>query len=141
MAPKAATLPRTMPSPETGEALSRGTRPFKVAYKGKSVVVKLPGYYPKNGGDGVHVGDDMSVVDLALRVLKEQVDGIPTPETIRKFRTKLGLSQRRAGAVFRVGPKAFDKYERGLIEPSGPTVQLITLLNRHPEMIKELKAS
>ncbi|WP_456865740.1 type II toxin-antitoxin system MqsA family antitoxin [Bradyrhizobium sp. USDA 4503] len=43
-------------------------------------------------------------------------------ETIRKVRTKLGLSQRRAGAVFRGGPSAFDKYERGLVEPSGPTV-------------------
>ncbi|OYU88883.1 MAG: XRE family transcriptional regulator [Bradyrhizobiaceae bacterium PARB1] len=141
MASKVATLPRTMPSPETGETLTRASRPFKVFYKGKSVTVKLPGYYPKGKGDGVHVGNDMSIVDAALRMLKEQVDGIPTPETIRKFRTKLGLSQRRAGAIFRVGPKAFDKYERGLIEPSGPTVQLITLLNRHPDMIKELEAS
>jgi HTH-type transcriptional regulator/antitoxin MqsA len=39
----------------------------------------------------------MSVVDRALRVLKEKVDGIPAPETIRKVRTKLRLSQRRAG--------------------------------------------
>jgi HTH-type transcriptional regulator / antitoxin MqsA len=41
--------------------------------------------------------------------------------------------------VFRVGPSAFDKYERGLIEPSGPTVQLITILDRHPELVKELE--
>jgi HTH-type transcriptional regulator / antitoxin MqsA len=67
------------------------------------------------------------------------MDGIPAPETIRKVRTKLRLSQRRAGAVFRVGSNAFDKYERGLIEPSGPTVQLITILDRHPELVKELE--
>jgi len=39
----------------------------------------------------------------------------------------------------KVGPKAFDKYERGLIEPSGPTVQLMTLLDRHPELVADLR--
>jgi HTH-type transcriptional regulator/antitoxin MqsA len=43
--------------------------------------------------------------------------------------------------LFRVGPNAFDKYERGLIEPSGPTVQLITILDRHPELVKELEGA
>ncbi len=139
MMTKARTLPKTMPSPETGETLTRGVRPFKVTYKGQSITVDLPGYYPEGNGEGVHVGNDMSVVDRALRVLKEKVDGIPAPETIRKVRTKLRLSQRRAGTVFRVGPNAFDKYERGLVEPSGPTVQLITILDRHPELVKELE--
>jgi HTH-type transcriptional regulator/antitoxin MqsA len=41
--------------------------------------------------------------------------------------------------VFKVGPSAFDKYERGLIEPSGPTIQLMTLLDRHPELIEDLR--
>lgn len=141
MATKVGTLPKTTSSPETGETLTRGVRPFKVTYKGKTITVDLPGYYPKGDGDGVHVGNDMSVVDRALRMLKEKVDGIPAPETIRKVRTKLRLSQRRAGALFRVGPNAFDKYERGLIEPSGPTVQLITILNRHPELVKELEGA
>src|SRR5258708_39720227 len=77
MATKVGTLPKTMPSPETGETLTRGVRPFKVTYKGKTITVDLPGYYPKGGGDGVHVGNDMSVVDRALRILKEKVDGIP----------------------------------------------------------------
>lgn len=124
---------------ETGETLSRGSHPFKVAYKGHTLTVALPGYYPKGKGEGVHVGNDMDVVDRALRALKEKVDGIPAPDTIRKVRTKLRLSQRKAGTVFRVGPKAFDKYERGLVEPSGPTVQLITILDRHPELVKELE--
>ena len=74
-------------------------------------------------------------------VRRRCLTGIPAPETIRKVRTKLRLSQRRAGALFRVGPNAFDKYERGLIEPSGPTVQFITILNRHPELVKELEGA
>ena len=54
---------------------------------------------------------------------------------------KLKLSQRTAGALFRVGPNAFDKYERGLIEPSGPTIQLLTLLDRHGGLIADLRAT
>jgi HTH-type transcriptional regulator / antitoxin MqsA len=136
---KAISLPETMASPETGETLTRGTRPFAVAYKGESVVVELPGYYPSGDGDGVAVGNDMEVVDAALRTLKERIDGIPAPTTIRRVRTKLKLSQREAGALFKVGENAFDKYERGLIEPSGPTIQLMTLLEKHPELLDELR--
>jgi HTH-type transcriptional regulator / antitoxin MqsA len=136
---KTSSLPETMASPETGETLTRGTRPFTVAYKGQSVVVELPGYYPSGDGEGITVGDDMEVVDAALRALKERIDGIPAPTTIRRVRTKLKLSQREAGALFKVGENAFDKYERGLIEPSGPTIQLMTLLEKHPELLDELR--
>jgi HTH-type transcriptional regulator/antitoxin MqsA len=139
MAAKETILPDKMSAPETGEALMRGVRPFAVAYKGESVTVELPGYYPAGEGEGVHVGEDMCVVDEALRVLKEKVDGIPSPATIRRVRAKLKLSQREAGALLKVGENAFDKYERGLIEPSGPTSQLIKILDRHPEIADELR--
>ncbi|KQT63321.1 XRE family transcriptional regulator [Aureimonas sp. Leaf460] len=132
-------LPETMVSPETGETLHRAVRPFVVTYKGETVTVTLPGYYPAEGDDGVHVGDDMAVVDAALRSLKERIEGLPSPATIRRVRTKLKLSQREAGNLLRVGENAFDKYERGLVEPSGPTSQLIRILDRHPELMEELR--
>lgn len=134
-------LPDTMVSPETGETLRRGVRPFIVTYKGKSITIELPGYYPDNGDDGVHVGDDMAVTDAALRTLKEELEGIPSPATIRRVREKLKLSQREAGGLLKVGENAFDKYERGLVEPSGPTSQLLRLLDQHPELIEELRES
>ena len=127
-----------MISPDTGEPLSRGVRPFTVTYKGHSMTVELPGWYPEGEGEGVLVGDDMAAADEALRALKERVDGLPSPATIRRIRMKLKLSQRAAGAAFRVGPNAFDKYERGLVEPSGPTVQLLLLLDRNPDLIGDL---
>lgn len=139
MASERAPLPGTMRSPETGEVLTRGTRPFAVLYKGETRTVDLSGYYPDGDGDGVHVGDDLAVVDATLRVLKEMIDGVPAPETIRRVRTKLGLSQREAGALLKVGENAFDKYERGLVEPSGPTSQLLKILDRRPEIIDELR--
>ena len=128
----------TMTSPETGEVLHRGVRPFTVTYKRQSITVDLPGWYPVGEGDGVLVGDDMAAADQALRDLKERVDGLPSPATIRRLRTKLKLSQRAAGAIFKVGSNAFDKYERGLVEPSGPTIQLMMLLDRHPDLLADL---
>jgi HTH-type transcriptional regulator/antitoxin MqsA len=124
-----------------GETLRRGLRPFVVTYKGRSVTVELPGYYPENGDEGVHVGDDMAVTDAALRALKEKIEGLPSPATIRRVREKLKLSQREAGGLLKVGENAFDKYERGLVEPSGPTSQLLRLLDQHPELIEELRES
>jgi HTH-type transcriptional regulator / antitoxin MqsA len=133
-----ADMPETMASSDTGETLHRGVRPFAVAYKGASITVDLPGYYPAGEGDGVHVGNDMQAVDTALRDLRRAVDGLPTPEDIRALRKKLRLTQRDAGELFKVGTNAFDKYERGLVAPSGPTVQLMRVLDRHPELVGEL---
>jgi len=133
-------LPETMISPETGEVLRRAVRPFVVTYKDQSVTVDHPGYYnPNNDDDAIFVGNDMAAADKALRELKRRVDGLPAPGEIRGVRAKLKLSQREAGELFKVGANAFDKYERGLIEPSGPTVQLMKLLDRHPELVDELR--
>lgn len=129
----------TMISPETGEVLRRDVRPFVVSYNGANITVALPGFYPSDRGEGIHVGSDMGVVDTALRELKERTEGLPSPSTIRRIRKKLKLSQREAGAILRVGASAFDKYERGLVEPSGPTAQLIHVLDRHPELVDELR--
>jgi HTH-type transcriptional regulator / antitoxin MqsA len=132
-------LPETTVSPITGETLRRGVRPLPVTYKGETIIVDTPGYYPEGEGDGILVGDDMAPGDEALRILKERVDGLPSPATIKEIRSKLKLSQREAGELFKVGENAFDKYERGLVEPSGPTMQLMKLLSKHPELVDELR--
>lgn len=70
-------LPPMMTSPETGKPLVRGVRALTIAYKGESVVVECPGYYPADGSedDGVLVGGDMEPADQALRQLKDKLDG------------------------------------------------------------------
>lgn len=78
MSPSNEPAPKTMVSPETGQLLRRGMRPFVVSYGGHSRTVELAGYYPEEGDDGIHVGDDMAVTDAALRQLKEEVEMIPS---------------------------------------------------------------
>ncbi|MFI0843354.1 type II toxin-antitoxin system MqsA family antitoxin [Mesorhizobium sp. IMUNJ 23232] len=133
-------LPETMVSPDTGETLVRQVRPVTLSYKGHAVTVDMPGYYnPSNPDDAVHVGNDMHDYDEVWRELRRRVDGLPSPSTIKEIRAKLKLSQREAGELFKVGENAFDKYERGLVEPSGPTTQLMKLLSKHPELVDELR--
>ena len=58
--------------PETGEILYRDVRPIKYTYKGESVIVNQPGWYPKNGNDrdGILSQEDAAVSDEALRIMK-----------------------------------------------------------------------
>lgn len=84
-------LPPMMMSPETGRPLVRGIRALTVTYKGESLVVECPGYYPADGGeeDGVLIGDDMEPADQALQRLKDKMDGLPAtthPELIHDLR-------------------------------------------------------
>ncbi|WP_225040024.1 BrnA antitoxin family protein (plasmid) [Rhizobium sp. T1470] len=54
----------------TGEFLHQGVvRPF--TYKGRSMPVDLPGYYPEHGNKGPHVGQEMA--DGALQALRSEV--------------------------------------------------------------------
>ncbi|GGG16655.1 MULTISPECIES: type II toxin-antitoxin system MqsA family antitoxin [Rhizobium] len=138
MASAVQTLPDAMVSPKTGEVLRRDVRPFIVSYKGRSKTVDLPGYYRAKEDDGVHVGDDMNVTDIALRALKEDVEGIPAPTAIKCVSHWPNLSLRKAGGILKVGEDAFDKYTRGLVEPSGPTSQLLGVLDRHSKLVDEL---
>jgi len=81
----------------------------------------------------------MNVVDAALRILEARIDGVQTPSTISWVWIKRQHCQREAGALLCVGESAFDKYERGLVEPSGLTVQHIQVFDGHPEFAEEFR--
>jgi HTH-type transcriptional regulator/antitoxin MqsA len=51
----------------------------------------------------------------------------------------LGLDQRQAGEIFGGGVNAFSRYETGKVRTPVSVMQLFTLLNRHPELIEEIK--
>lgn len=132
--------PETMLS-DRGRVLRRAVRPFTVTYRGLSKTIDQPGYYPddmEDDGDAVFVGEDLLPGDIALRELKEQAYRIPRPETVRRIREKLGLSQRKAGALLGGGPNAFQKYESAEAEPSQAMGVLLFLLDRHPELVDEV---
>jgi HTH-type transcriptional regulator / antitoxin MqsA len=59
---------------------------------------------------------------------------------IRRIRRKLGLSQAMAAKLTGGGRNAFSRYERGEAAPLPAVVNLFGLLDRHPELLKELTA-
>ncbi len=72
--------------------------------------------------------------DLVLRVREHE------RTEIRRIRRKLGLSQSMAARLTGGGHNAFSRYERGEAIPLPAVVNLFKLLDRHPELLKELMA-
>jgi HTH-type transcriptional regulator/antitoxin MqsA len=124
--------------PETGKPMVRDTRPMTINYKGQSATIQMPGWYCDESGESIHTGEDMKVSDAALKELKNKADLLNAQE-VKRIRTKIGLTQREAGAIFGGGPNAFQKYEQGTVTVSKPMSNLLRLLEKHPEDVEELR--
>jgi HTH-type transcriptional regulator / antitoxin MqsA len=59
-------------------------------------------------------------------------------ERIKAWRRRLGLTQKQAAEIFGGGVNAFSEYERGKTQPSKSTLLLLKILNKHPELLKDL---
>lgn len=59
-------------------------------------------------------------------------------QEIRRIRRKLGLSQVAAARLTGGGHNAFSRYERGEAAPLPAVVNLFRLLDKHPELLKDL---
>ena len=57
---------------------------------------------------------------------------------IRRIRRKLGLSQVAAERLTGGGHNAFSRYERGEAAPLPAVINLLRLLDKHPELLKDL---
>jgi HTH-type transcriptional regulator/antitoxin MqsA len=57
---------------------------------------------------------------------------------IRRIRHKLGLTQLAAARLTGGGHNAFSRYERGEAAPLPAVVNLFRLLDKHPELLKEI---
>lgn len=93
---------------------------------------------------------DESVLDLAeservlgeMRAFSKQVNAaIVDPAFISSVRKKLQLDQREAAELFGGGVNAFSRYENGKTRPPLALVKLFKVLERHPELLSEIRAS
>ena len=67
---------QTIINPETGETLYRDVRPIEYTYKGESMTVDQPGWYPldkNNVDDGILSQEDAKATDFVLKILKSRV--------------------------------------------------------------------
>ena len=56
-------------------------------------------------------------------------------------RKKLALDQREAGEIFGGGVNAFSRYENGKTKPPLALVKLLRVLDRHPDLLNEVRVS
>lgn len=61
------------------------------------------------------------------------------PGFIAGVRKKLALDQREAAELFGGGINAFSRYENGKTKPPVALVLLFRLLDRHPELLNEVR--
>ena len=133
-----------MKCPVCGAAeLIHDTRDLPYTYKGETTMIPAvtANFCP---------ACDESITDMAEteRVMREmqafhkQVNAaIVDPGFIIAVRKKLNLGQREAAEIFGGGVNAFSRYENGKTKPPLALVKLFKLLDRHPDLLDELRAS
>lgn len=121
--------------------LKRETRSIPFSYRGTTLEVDQPGDWCDVCGEGVLSADDMAVTVKARHDTIAKADGLLSADEIRRIRTKLGLSQAEAAQRFGGGVNAFSRYERGETMQPRALDQLLRLLDKHPNQLKELVAA
>jgi len=76
-----------------------------------------------------------------IGVFQRQVNAaFVAPGFITDIRKKLDLDQREAAEIFGGGVNAFSRYETGKTKPPLALVKLLKVLDRHPELLAEVRA-
>ena len=66
---------------------------------------------------------------------------IVDPRFITNVRKLLALDQREAAEIFGGGINAFSRYENGKTKPPLALVKLLKVLERHPDLLNEVRAA
>ena len=120
--------------PKTGDVLRRDARLQTLSVGSLAREVEVPGWYPEDDGDSIHSGAELQAIDQAYLELRAAYAA-----RVKAVRKKLGLTQEEAGRIIGGGRRAFQKYERGTMQPSEAAVGLIEILDRHPEEVTTLR--
>ncbi|WP_034213559.1 type II toxin-antitoxin system MqsA family antitoxin [Arenimonas metalli] len=133
-----------MKCPVCGEAeLVRQTRDLVHAYRGEETKLRrVTGDYCPACGEVVLDAAEGERVSALVGEFNRRVNaGIVDPSFVARVRRKLQLDQREAAEIFGGGVNAFSRYETGKALPSVALVKLLKVLDRHPELLDEVRAA
>ena len=123
--------------------LLRQTRDIPYSYKGETTTI------PAVTGDFCPACDEV-LLDREqgdrysdwVGAFQRQVNAAYVdPAFIAKVRKKLDLDQRQAAEIFGGGINAFSRYENGKTKPPLSLVKLLKVLDRHPELLTEVRSA
>ena len=133
-----------MKCPSCGAAkLVHDTRDLPYTYKGESTVLpQVTGDFCPACGESIPDAAESRRVSALMREFSKQVNAsIVDPEFIIAVRKKLALDQREAAEIFGGGVNAFSRYENGKTKPPLALVKLLKVLDRHPELLSEVRGA
>ena len=133
-----------MKCPSCGAAqLVHDTRDVAYAYKGESTTIpEVIGDFCSACGEVVLDQEHGDRYSEFVGLFQRQVNAAYIdPGYIAKVRKKLALDQREAADIFGGGVNAFSRYENGKTKPPLALVKLLKVLDKHPDLLDEVRAA
>lgn len=133
-----------MKCPVCGAAeLIHDTRDQPYTYKGETTVIAaVTGEFCPACAESILDATESNRVMREMRTFSKQVNAaIVDPGFITNVRKKLDLDQREAAEIFGGGVNAFSRYENGKTKPPLALVKLLKVLDRHPDLLNEVRAA
>ena len=133
-----------MKCPACGAAeLVHDTRDVPYTYKGESTIIpSVTGDFCPACGESVLDAVESARAGAAMLEFNKQVNAsVVDPGFITRVRKQLALDQREAAEIFGGGVNAFSRYENGKTKPPLALVKLLKVLERHPELLNEVKTA
>lgn len=133
-----------MKCPTCGKGkLVHDTRDLAYTYKGEATI------FPNVTGDFctacdeyvLEMNESRRVMELMHEFGKQVNAAYVDPDFIAQVRKKLHLDQKEAAEIFGGGVNAFSRYENGKTKPSLALVKLLKVLDRHPDLLNEVRAA
>lgn len=129
--------------PCCGEAeLIHDIRDMSYTYKGEATVIpEIEGDFCPACGEVILNREQGDRYSESIGLFQRQVNAAYVdPYFITKIRKKLDLDQRQAAEIFGGGVNAFSRYENGKTKPPLALVKLLKVLDRHPDLLDEVRA-
>ena len=133
-----------MKCPSCGAAdLIQDTRDVPYIYKGEATSIPaVTGDFCPACGEIVMDREHGDRYGDLIGQFRRQVNAASVdPVFIASIRKKLNLDQRQAAELFGGGVNAFSRYENGRTKPPLALVQLLRLLDRHPDLLNEVRSA
>jgi HTH-type transcriptional regulator / antitoxin MqsA len=131
-----------MKCPACGAAeLVHDTRDVPYTYKGESTIIPdvTGDFCPACGEVVMDMVEGVRHSATMLAFNKQVNASIVDPGFIATVRKKLALDQREAADIFGGGVNAFSRYETGKTKPPLALVKLLKVLDRHPDLLNEVR--
>ena len=123
--------------------LIHDTRDMPYTYKGENTTIPaVTGDFCPACGEVVLNREQGNRYSEMIGLFQRQVNAAyVAPDYIARVRRKLDLDQRQAAEIFGGGVNAFSRYENGKTKPPLSLIKLFKLLDRHPELLGEVRTA